>query len=269
MKRIILLLLTLFMANFITAQQNFQGVITYNLHESIKNKPDAILKIYFGTNKIKMRFKEKEDYDKEEIIVLLDSAAKYIVNTETKTYRKKILSVSIPKQYQKKIIEGYNTTLFKNENNGLESLFGGSMEKTNVVFYLADSLYYTIPAAFADNAELVAIQKNKIVLGADIEFKAGAYDVSDSSIKDDVIKVEAIEIKPMKISDDEFNIPADYVSKMNNDYEPLTDSIAVDKMPVEDTAVIKYPEKRNAAKKPVKPNKSGNTVKPITTGKKE
>lgn len=271
MKKIILILLTLISSYTIKAQKNFQGEITYSLHTSTGDRPDAILKIYFGSNKIKLRFKEKEEFDKEEIIVLLDSSTKYIINTKAKTYRQKPLVVNTrSKQLEKRTISGYTTNPLKNENTGLESLFGGSMQSANVVFYLADSLYYTIPAAFIGNAELIAIQKNKIVLGADILFNKGSYEVSDSTEKDDLIKVEAIEIMPRVMNDDEFNIPADYATKENNDYEPSADTTEIEKMPVTvDTTVIQYPAKKKDVKKPVKPNNSKNNTKPAAARKKE
>jgi len=271
MKKIILILLTLIASYTIHAQKNFQGEITYSLHTSAGNKPDAILKIYFGSNKIKLRFKEKEEFDKEEIIVLIDSAAKYIINTKAKTYRQKPLTVNTrAKQLQKRTISGYSTTPIKNENTGLESLFGGSMQSANVVFYLADSLYYSIPTAFTGNAELIAIQKNKIVLGADILFNKGSYEVSDSAEKDDLVNVEAIEVTPRVINDDEFNIPADYTAKSNNDYEPSADTTEIEKVPVMvDTTVIQYPATKKNAKKPVKPYKSKNNTKPAAARKKE
>lgn len=271
MKKIILFLTTFFVTHIIYAQKNFEGEITYSLHASTGDKPDAILKIYFGTNKIKLRFKEKEDFDKEEIIVLLDSAIKYIVNTDARTFRKKMLRInSKATEFQKKPIMGYTTTPVRNESNGLESLFGGSMQSSNVVFYVADSLYYSMPAIFEGNAELLAIQKNKIVLRADISFNKGAYESSDSTLKDDLVTAEAIDIKSTKVNEEEFTIPADYVSRTNNDYEVTLAATATVEVPVAvDTTVIQYPAKKKVTQKPSKSNSTKNSTKPAAIRKKE
>ena len=273
MKRIVFILAMLVIIQQTNAQKNFQGEITYRLHTAMGDKPDATLKIYFGSNKIKLRFKEKDDYDKEDIIVLLDSSAKYIVNRESKTYKKKMLAVDqSAKHDQSKNIAGYHTTPFKTENTGLEGLLGGSMTTANLVFYLADSLYYNIPSTYTGNAELIAIQKNKIVLGADIVFKPGSYEDADSGMKKDVVTVEAIEIKPMIFKDDEFNIPAGYTLAMNNSYEspPAADTVMKIEMPVSsDTAIIKYPKEGKRSGKPSEQDKAKKVNKPKAAAKKD
>ena len=230
MKKFLILLISFFIIVSVNAQKNFQGEITYRLHASNEDKGDAELKILFGVNKLKLRFKEKEEYEKEDLLVLLDSAAMFTVNKETKTYTKKPLNVNTPasKQFSKKSFAGYSSTPLIQENNGLGNILGGLMGTSDIVFYLADSLYYNIPAAFIGNQELIAIQKNKIVLGAEINIKNPYNDSEDSSSKKaNLITVEAIEIIPMIINESEFSIPADYVDRKSTSYTTAEDSVEI------------------------------------------
>lgn len=273
MKSLLAILLFVFAAAVANAQKNFQGEITYRLHASTGDKEDAGLKILFGANKLKLRFREKEEYEKEELIVLLDSAATFTVNREAKTYNKKMLLVNTPstKQFSKRSFAGYLSTPLVPENNGLGNILGGLIGKSDVVFYLADSLYYTIPAAFAGNQELIAIQKNKIVLGAEINFTDRFFEAEDSTTqKSSLITVEAIEIKPMVIDEAEFAIPADYVDRKSIVYAPVEDSLEVKgSETVLDTVAVAPPSVKIVPKKPVKPGKTKTTTKPNGLKRKE
>ncbi len=274
MKKYLVILVTFFITASVNAQKNFQGEITYRLHVSSEEKPDAELKILFGANKLKLRFKEKEDYDKEALLVLFDSAAIFMVNKESKTYSKKPLRISSPaKQFEKRSFAGHAATPLTHENNGLGNILGGMMGTADIVFFLADSLYYNIPAAFIGNQELIVIQKNKIVLGAEIKISMGYNEMPDSSSKQSsMISVEAIEIKPMAISEDEFNIPADYVDRKSINYEPVTDTTMI-MAPVEDMTTVDTiavaPPKKKPTKQPVKSTKPKPVVKPAAVKRKE
>lgn len=272
MKKLLIILFSLFIIVSVNAQKNFQGEITYRLHASVGEKGDAELKILFGQNKLKLRFKEKEEYEKEELFVLIDSAAMFTVNNETKTYSKKILHVYTPstKQYSKRSFAGYSSTPLVPESNGMGSILGGLIGKSNVVFYLADSFFYNIPNALVGNQELIAIQNNKVVLGADIYLTDPFTETQDSSAnKANIITVEAIEIRPMTVSDAEFNIPADYVDKKSISYEPVEDSMAVKSSEVVDTVAVVPPPVKIVPKKPIKSNKPKTKVKPAGLKRKE
>jgi len=272
MKKIILILLTLFSFAFVHAQKNFQGEITYRLHVSNDSKGDATLKILFGDQKIKILFREKETYDKDAVIVLLDSGASFVLNTEAKTYKKKMMVVdSTTKSAEKRSIAGYNTTPLFHEDSGLEKFLGGFIKTSNVVFYLADSLFYTVPTRFEGNPELVTIRKNRIILGAEITISNEYSNNYDSlSRKSSLISVEATDIKAMPISDDAFRIPADYVDYKTigtTETEPKYDSVTVE--PLVDTTVVTYPSKKGSTKKPAGPNRSKNATKPAADKRKE
>ncbi len=272
MKKSLIILISFFIIAAANAQKNFQGEITYRLHASNEEKGDAELKILFGVNKLKLRFKEKEEYEKEDLLVLLDSAAMFTVNKETKTYTKKPLHVNTPasKQFLKKFFAGYSSTPLVQENNGLGNILGGLMGTSDIVFYLADSLYYNIPAAFIGNRELIAIQKNKIVLGAEISIKNPYNESEDSSSKKaNLITVEAIGIIPMIIDEAEFSIPADYADRKNSGYSPIEDSVAVSAPEVDTVAVSPPPTLKTTPKKPAKSTKTKTPVKSSGTKRKE
>jgi hypothetical protein len=252
MKQLFLILTTVIISSIVSAQKNFEGSITYRLHASTGDKPDAELKVLFGIKKLKLLFKENEAYDKDVLIVLLDSAAVYTVNFSEKTFKKSTLTLVSPeKRPEKKIINGYNTSPFMPENTGLGNLLGGMLGSSNVIFYIADSLHYTIPAAFIGNKELLIIQKNKIVLGAEIQIVSPFKELTDSASKgDNIVTAEAVDIRPMAINENEFFIPADFVDRKNMVYPVSEDTVAV-----VDTVVVTPPPPavKPVKKKPVKP----------------
>jgi hypothetical protein len=229
MKQLFLILSTLFISHSLIAQKNFEGTITYRLHSGAGDKPDAELKVLFGNRKLKLMFKEKEEYEKDALVILLDSAAVYTVDFTEKTFKKKMLTLSPPPQKpQKRTISGYSTTPFKPESNGLGSLLGGLMGSASTVFYLADSLSYAIPDVYLGNMEFVMIQNNRIVLGAEIQIKSQPYEPEDSTLKNNtLVTAEAVEIKPMPILETEFFIPADFVDRITMPDAFVSDSVAV------------------------------------------
>jgi hypothetical protein len=267
MKQISILIVCLLLLSFVKAQKNFQGEITYKLHAGMDEKPNAQLKVVFGINKIKLLFKESESYDKDALIILLDSAATFIVNKDSKTYKKRLLHINQPiRRLENKTILGYSTSTLVPESNGVGNLLGGLMSASNSVFYLADSFYYAIPDILRGNTELVMIQNNRIVLGADIQISESVYGMTEEKMKDkNLITAEAIEIKPMMVSDSEFVIPADYTTAQN--YESTaTDSVAA----VMDTLPIKpHINRKPTSKKPVKSNKPKAPIKSSAVKPKE
>ncbi|MFM6924188.1 MAG: hypothetical protein ACKOU7_01705 [Ferruginibacter sp.] len=251
MKQFFLFVTAVLICTMVSAQKNFQGSVTYRLHASIGDKPDAELKILFGDKKLKLLFKEKDEFDKKALVILLDSAAAYALDPENKTFRKTTLTLTAPaKNPDKKLINGYSTTSFKPENTGLSGLLGGMLGTSNVIFYVADSLYYYIPAAFTGNKELVAIQHNRIVLGAEFQIESPFTEYTDSASRNNpnIITAEAIDIKPMVPDAGEFLIPADYADQKSISYSETSDSTAV----MVDTAVIAPPAAKPAKKKPAK-----------------
>ena len=267
MKQLFLILTAICITCLANAQKNFQGEITYRLHASGETKPDAELKVSFGINKLRLLFKEKEEYDKEELIVLLDSATVVTLNRDDKTFRKKTLIIKPAlKKSVKKSIAGYATTPLQPDDNGITKLLGG-LGTTTSIFYLADSLYYFIPDIFMGNMELMMVQKNKIILGADISTSKGYYETTDPGGKTDLITIEAINVKDMPVNDNEFRIPADFEDLAKRVYAPVEDSFATPA--VVDTTIAVKPVKKPAKKKPVNPAKPASTNKTSAVRRKE
>jgi hypothetical protein len=199
--------------------------------------------------------------------VLLDSASVYNVNVTEKTFKKSTLTLTAPeKKPEKKLINGYSTTPFMPENTGLGNLLGGMLGSSSVIFYVADSLHYAIPAAFIGNKELLIIQKNKIVLGAEIQIINPYGEFADSASKaPNIVTAEAIDIKPMTIDENEFFIPADFVDRKDMVY-PVEDSVVM----VDTFAVPPPPPAvKPVKKKPVKPLAPKSKSTPKAAGRKE
>ncbi len=267
MKQLFLIVSTLFISSIVTAQKNFEGSVTYRLHVSTGDKPDAELKVLFGIRKLKLLFKENETYDKDALIVLLDSATVYTVNFSEKTFKKSTLTLTSPAQKpEKKLINGYSTTPFMPENTGLGNLLGGMLGSSSVIFYVADSLHYTIPAAFIGNKELLIVQKNKIVLGAEIQIVSPFNEFADNASKGpNIVTAEAVDIRPMAINESEFFIPADFVDRKDMVY-PVEDSVVmVDTFSVPPPPPVVKPVK----KKPAKPAPPKSTSSPKAAIRKE
>jgi len=255
------MLVTLCITSAAIAQKDFRGEIIYKLHASSDSKPDAELKVLFGNNKLKLQFKEKETYEDDALVVLLDSGATYTVKPLDKTYKKKALSAgSSFESPVKKSILGYAASPILPENNGMGGLLGGLFGSSHSLFYVADSLTYFIPEKYRDNMEFVMIQRNKIVLGAEIRITAGYMGDADSSKTRSVITAEAVSIKPMTVDDNEFIIPVDFTL-----FQPSVDSAYA----LTDTAVV-MPQKLPVKKKtPVKKAPSKTTAKPKAVGRKD
>ena len=250
MKQLFSILITLLISTALIAQKNFEGTVTYRLHSNTGDKPDAELRVLFGNRKLKLLFKEKDEYEKDALVVLLDSAAVYNVNFLEKKFKKTSLTLSSPsKKPEKKLINGYTTTPFLPENTGINSLLGGMLGASSIVFYVADSLHYYIPEAFAGNKELLIIQQNRIVLGAEIQIISPYNEPEDSNSKStNIITAEAIDIRPMTIDENEFFIPADFVDSKNIPDAGTVDSTVVVAV---DTVVATVPAKKAAKKKTI------------------
>jgi hypothetical protein len=241
MKQLITILATLTIIGSTHAQKNFQGEITYRLHSNFEEKTDAELKVLFGVNKLRLRFKEKETYNKNEVLILLDSSAIYTLNADDKTFQKKLLlSSSLAVKPNKKSFGGYGTTLVQPDNNVIGSLLMGMAGSANTFLYVSDSLFYTVPEALASNMEFSMLQKNKIVLGIEIEMKNNFNEPADTaSSAAKQVTIEAVAIQSMTVSDTAFAIPSDYENIMNKTIEAPTAAAVVDTVVAADKKPIK------------------------------
>ncbi len=111
------------------------------------------------------------------------------------------------------------------------------------------------------------VQKNKIVLGAEISIRSGYNEMPDDNIKPgNLITVEAIEIRPAIISEDEFRISRDYVNRDSMGYEAVEDTSV---LMVIDTTAVPSPPQKKAGKQPLKPNKPKSPQKSSAVKRKD
>lgn len=238
--RIVFLIVFALLSELVIGQTPFQGTIVYNLHAS-KEKKDGELTIQFGVNKVKVQFKEKEDYDKSYLIIDLDSGRLLTVDTENKTFRSKKLAVVDPtneKMAVAKKIAGYETTPVRADAPGFAGVLS-AIYMGNTTFYEANDLYYSIPAKFRNAPELVFVHNNHVVLGAEIEIASSMMgeDEEETSTKEPMkITVEAKSVTKTVFVDGEFLIPPDYTKASR--YWGINDSTAIMSIDSADTTMM-------------------------------
>jgi hypothetical protein len=257
--KLLFICLFLLMAGTISAQQNFQGTIVYKLHSS-KDAKDGELTVMFGLNKIKLKIKEKQEYDKTWLLVDLDSAKIFTLNTDEKNFRSKKLSVARTMQAPSaKTIAGYATTPLSRAGNGSMGLLAGLFSGTTV-FYVADDLYYSVPSKFSNTPELMMIQNNHIVLGAEISADNPFLSPENETdtTNQPFITIEAIKVDKNPIDVAEFTIPQSFSKEVPHDWISNDSLAAMDTiMTMTDTTAYKPPVKKPAPKtKPSTPKKT-------------
>jgi hypothetical protein len=240
------------------AQNAFEGIIVYKLHNSAEENQDAELTALFGKNSIRLRFREKENYDKEEILVNLDSGKIFTLNSIEKTYRvKKLVSTDfLAADLSSKKIAGYETTAIDVSQQSIAgSLFGGG----KLVLYTANELHFPVPEKYSTNPELVIVSQNKIVLGAVMKYSKGMFHEDESETDTlpemPVITVDAISVKQMNLPSEDFTVPSDYAKYSFNDFSVADSAIAmVDSTAwAVDSVVVPEQQASPPVKAPVKP----------------
>lgn len=257
--------------NTVHAQQIFQGSIVYNLHTP-KEKEDAELTIQYGPNKIKVKFKEKEDYDETYLLMNLDSGIFYTINTETKTFQvKKLVEITTQEvALNSKSIAGYATNPVNVTGSGVGGLFGFS---GTTILYTAADLYFPVPKKYSSAPQLIMVQDNHIVLGADINMlmPGMAEEMPDSLKMQMKVTAEAKKVTPQQWDAAEFTIPADF-TQVSENYFPMsddtTDVIADTTMMMVDTLAVPPPVKKKTTPKPSTPKKITPTKTEATKPKK-
>lgn len=279
--KLIYALVFVLLLNNVHAQQVFQGSITYTVHAP--QEKNAELLILYGPNKIKLKFKEKEDYDKTYLIVDLDSAKFYTVNTDSKTFQsKKLAEITTDQPAMPKTIAGYTTNPIKvNGSAGFTAILGFAGSST---FFAAPDLYFPIPKKHTGIPELIMIQNNHIVLGAEIKMgipTIGNEEMPADSIANQMkVSIEATKVTPQNIDIAEFFIPKDFTLQKKNYYSMTDTAYATDStanlmydttMLMADTLAVPPPPKKKTSttSKPSTPKKTTATkteaIKPKKT----
>ena len=265
MRYTILLLTSLFTLTNLVAQKAFEGTIVYIIHDN-EGKGDEELTALFGKAGIKLKYRKDNKFDNEVLLINLDSSAIYTLNESEKTFTKKNLITKKPMQtIPDQVIAGYNTkAVDMSENLGYLGAAAGL--GTEIILYRSDSLFYPLPDKYWGNSELVMINNNHIVLGADI--RMGVSLATDTQKEDtlsvdkkDLANIIAKEIKWEILDEKEFQVPVDftkYSSYYPSDTISLQDSVTV----APDTAASKIhkPAEKPASKQSSKPKSKSKTT---------
>jgi hypothetical protein len=249
------LLVFILSASSVHAQQVFRGTIVYDL-KAPQDKGDAELTINYGVNKIKIRIreKEKEDFDKTWLLVDLDSGKSYTIHTEAKTFEsKKLAEANEELTTTQKTIAGYVTNPINISGGGLGGLIGFS---GHTVVYAAPDLYFPVPKKYSGNPQLLMIQDNHIVLGAEIKLTLPGMgaEIPDSLSSQMKISAEAKKILPGTADIAEFSIPADFTLQSRNYFSMTDTAYGVDSTAMYMDSVAIAPDSLVIEKPPAKVN---------------
>lgn len=218
----------LLLPDCIFAQKPFQGTIIYSLYATGDEK-NAELTAMFTTNKVKLKLKEKEVFDKTYVIIDLDSGKVFTLNTENKTYKvTRLVEQDLQVSTEQKTIAGFSTVASQINSTGkmgiLSQIIGGS-----ATLYTSKDLYFPVHQKFAGNPELIFINNNHIVLGARIKINR-SFDEEENeldTLSHRLITVEAQLVATTPVNKEEFLIPMDYSLKKKQIYD-YDDSYATD-----------------------------------------
>lgn len=196
----------LLLAASLYAQTPFEGIITYKLKNFTDNGNDAELKVYFGKNVLRLKFRENEFFDKEELVVLIDSGKTYSLNTSHKTYFSRPLFVAKQPvvKADEKSIAGYKTQAGERMAFSISSVLGERFRANQVVSYTAPDLYFPVPDSFRINPEFLVVHDNHITLRLEARF-AKTFDINDA--RSESFAMEAVEVLPMTLPSDDFLVP--------------------------------------------------------------
>jgi hypothetical protein len=223
-------------------QKKFEGTIIYTVHDN-DGKGDHELTALFGRSGIKFKFREGNDYDKDVIVINLDSGIVYTLNEAEKTFTAKYLKIKQPQQKQdlsSKTIAGYNTKPIDVASNmgNLAYLAGTG---GTFILYRSDSLFYPIPDKYLINPELVIINNNNIVLGATINmgmsFAMDPVEDSTNNESKNVMTIMANEIKWQSVDEKEFQVSSDYKKLSYNDYPADTTALVDSAIIIQDSTL--------------------------------
>ena len=222
--RVLVLFVAIFFSHLLQAQTPFQGKVVYVL-KAEGEKKDAELSIYFAPNKIKMRFREDADYNKNYTLIDLDSGKVYYIDEDEKTFRvRKLFEEQKPGPVLDKSILGHQTTAVAIPS-GAPSVLKG-MASGAVVFYISKEHYFPVPQKYAGAPELMVVQKNYIVLGGTLTAGNPFADFEEDEGLEKggmAIIAEAKEILPAVYPGIEFRVPEGYSRARRHNYD-YTDS---------------------------------------------
>lgn len=242
------------------AQKDFEGSIKYRVigkspEPDDKKNDNNEIRIYFTPGKILIR--QTEGINKDDLLIIFDSAKVYMLDRNEKTYTvKRLRQRKSTPVLAKETILGYSATPIS-PVGPMASVTGGF----NI--WYADSLFFHIPPGFEGNEELMMVYNNKIMLKAVMTMTIESYSYnewgddapSDTTRMDDSFSITAVEIKQGGIAPADFVIPNDY-SKQNLYSNIDSVTTVADTTIIIDSAVnykqppAKFPEKETPPKQP-------------------
>jgi len=252
--------------NTLHAQQIFHGSIVYKYHlPNISDAPEIL--VNYGINKIKIIYKEKDNWDKAYFLIDLDSGKFYRVLPETKAYTSWHMHDINTKQISRtKMIGGHQTYSVELAHSSASHVFG-PWSSGNSVLFVAPGLFYPVPEKYKDNPELIMIQNNHIVLGAEKSINGSEMEaeIPDSLLKQTLISIEAIRIDEQPLDNAEFLIPPEFKKLTWLDVKD-SDTVLVDTVySVEEIEEIPPPPPPPAKKKSGSSSNPPKKTKPIKT----
>ncbi|MBI5371495.1 MAG: hypothetical protein HZA79_05655 [Sphingobacteriales bacterium] len=223
MKSITLTACFLLSTFFINAQQDFEGMIRYkaspekDLSRENSNPDSLEITILFSRGKI--RIVNTMNSEKDDILVLIDSAKSYTLDKKRKTFGVKRLRENRPPETLLPLtIAGYACSPVR-INAWMP--FGGA----DVSLWFADSLFFQIPEKYEGNDELLMIRKGHIMLKAVIRENNYSRRYMDSDTVtadpgDHTFILIATEILPGAVKPEDFLIPPGF-TKAGYPYYPV------------------------------------------------
>ena len=197
--------------NNLYGQQIFQGSIVYKYHfPEIDDAPEIM--VVYGPNKLKIRFKEKDEWDKTFFLIDLDSGKSSTVIPETKTFlSRKLVDTTSIQSFTGKTIAGYKTNSSMLQHSNMSNVIS-SWSSGSIVLFTAPDLFYPVPGRYKDIPELIMIQNNHIVLGAQQTKESARLEdtIDDRAGQRKVTRLEAIRIDHQQLDMAEFSIPSDF-----------------------------------------------------------
>ncbi len=235
----ILTALAVFLCLASGAQTAFEGSIHYRLHTD-KEKEDAKLRVHFGANRIKLEFLEPRSVTASNyILIMLDSGKIFSIATKSRTYGVRNLPTKAPDRPlpPARPIAGHGTSVSFLEQAGAITIMGNIAAKETVL-YTANDLYFPIPEKWGRVAELMVVNQNRIVLGAELTFAERYTNEMMPATDLFVVTAEATSITPKEFGAAEFDLPQGLERQEPYGYSTVspndTDSLAI----ATDTAAI-------------------------------
>jgi hypothetical protein len=254
-----------FLLNTLHAQQSFQGSIVYKYHlPNLSDAPEML--VIYGSNKIKVKYKHTNTWENNYFLIDLDSGKLFTVDPETKTFfSKQLLDTGTKQTSTTKTIAGYKTNSVKLKHSSSSNIFG-LFSSGNAVLFAAADLFYQVPQKYKGIPELMMIQNDHIVLGAEQTTESPIMDeeIPDSLVKQTLISIQAIKIDSQAVGIAEFLIPSNFKKLTWRDVKD-SDTTVVETVISVESEEIPPPPPPPVKKKTGSDSNSPKKTKPIKT----